>query len=302
MLFYLTSFINNNNIDIGSDNMVNSNELLMKATNEHYAIPQFNALNLEWVKYILQECEILRSPVILGISESAIKHMGGYNVVYGIVSSLIKDLQTTIPVVLHLDHGTSVESCIKAIDAGFTSVMLDASDKPLEENIELVKKVIDYAKYKDVSVEAEVGSIGGVEEGINANIKYANIEDCIKLANSTGISSIAPAFGTVHGFSIGDLNIDFDLMRKVKESLEIPIVLHGGTGVSDELILESIKNGISKINISTELKTVWNKAMREFIAANENVYDPRKIMSSGESSIKEVIRKKVELFGSNNRI
>ncbi|MDD4831474.1 MAG: class II fructose-bisphosphate aldolase, partial [Bacilli bacterium] len=154
--------------------MINSNEIFKKAVIEKYAIPQFNITNLEWIKYILEKCEELKSPVILGASEGAIKYMGGYNVVYSIVNAMIKDLNISIPVVLHLDHGTSVDSCKKAIDAGFTSVMIDSSKNMLEENIRITKEVVEYALKRNISIEAEVGSIGGIEDNISANIRYAD--------------------------------------------------------------------------------------------------------------------------------
>ncbi len=281
--------------------MINSNEILKKAAIDKYAIPQFNITNLEWIKYILEKCEELRSPVILGASEGAIKYMGGYNVVFSLVDAMIKDLNISIPVVLHLDHGTSIESCKKAINAGFTSVMIDASKNILEENIRITKEVVDYASKYNVSVEAEVGSIGGIEDNISANIRYADVNDCIKFVNATSITSFAPALGTVHGFYKGELNIDFERMKKIKEVVTTPLVLHGGTGVSDDLIKESINNGISKINIDTELKSYWNEAIRKFIEINKSEYDPRKIISSGENAIKEVINNKVNLFGSINK-
>lgn len=282
--------------------MINSNEILLKAFNEGYAIPQFNITNLEWIKYILEKCNELRSPVILGASEGAIKYMGGYSVVYNLVNSLYKELNIVIPVVLHLDHGTSIESCKKAIDSGFTSVMIDASKYELNENIRITKDVVDYAKLKNVSVEAEVGSIGGIEDNISANIRYADVEDCYTFVKSTTVNSFAPALGTVHGFFKGELNIDFNRMKKIKEKVNMPLVLHGGTGVPEELIKMSISNGISKINIDTELKSAWNKAVREFMIDNEKEYDPRKIIGSGEKAIKEVIDKKINLFGSLNKI
>ena len=282
--------------------MVNSNEILLKAFNEGYAIPQFNITNLEWIKYILEKCNELRSPVILGASEGAIKYMGGYSVVYNLVNSLYKELNIVVPVVLHLDHGTSIESCKKAIDSGFTSVMIDASKYELNENIRITKDVVDYAKLKNVSVEAEVGSIGGIEDNISANIRYADVEDCYTFVKSTTVNSFAPALGTVHGFFKGELNIDFNRMKKIKEKVNMPLVLHGGTGVPEELIKMSISNGISKINIDTELKSAWNKAVREFMIDNEKEYDPRKIIGSGEKAIKEVIDKKINLFGSLNKI
>ena len=282
--------------------MTNSNEILFNAFNVGYAIPQFNITNLEWVKYILEKCNELRSPVILGASEGAIKYMGGYNVIYSLVSALYKDLNITVPVVLHLDHGTSVESCKKAIDAGFNSVMIDASKYELNENIRITKEVVEYAKLKNASVEAEVGSIGGVEDNIIGDIRYADVEDCITFVNATKVNSFAPALGTVHGYFKGELNIDFDRMLSIKEKVNIPLVLHGGTGVLDELITRSIKNGISKINIDTELKSAWNIAIRKFISIDSKEYDPRKIIGSGEKAIKEVISNKVNLFGSANRV
>lgn len=282
--------------------MTNSNNILKNARENQYAIPQFNITNLEWVKFILEKCNEMRSPVILGASEGAIKYMGGYRVTYALVDAMIKELNITIPVVLHLDHGTTIESCKKAVDAGFTSVMIDSSKYELTENIRITKEVVDYAKTKDVSVEAEVGSIGGIEDNIIANIRYADVEECLRFVNETEVNSFAPALGTVHGFFKGELNIDFERMKKIKEITNIPLVLHGGTGVGDELITRSIENGISKINIDTELKSAWNIAVRDFIKNNEKEYDPRKIISSGELAIKNVIEKKINLFRSNNKV
>ncbi len=282
--------------------MVNTDIMLKNAYENKYAIPQFNITNLEWIKFILEKCNELRSPVILGASEGAIKYMGGYNVVFALVKALITDLNVTIPVSLHLDHGTSIDSCKKAIDAGFNSVMIDASKNELNENIRITKEVVEYASNKGVSVEAEVGSIGGIEDNIAANVKYANVDDCIKFVYETKVNSFAPALGTVHGFYKGELNIDFFRMKEIKELVNIPLVLHGGTGVGDDLIEKSIDNGISKINIDTELKSSWNTAVREYIKNNNDEYDPRKIISSGEIAIKKTIERKVNLFRSNNRV
>lgn len=282
--------------------MTNSNNILKNAYENQYAIPQFNITNLEWVKFILEKCNEMRSPVILGASEGAIKYMGGYKVTYAVVDALIKELNITIPVVLHLDHGTTIESCKKAVDAGFNSVMIDASKYDLIENIRITKEVVDYAHKNNVSVEAEVGAIGGIEDNIAANIRYADVDECLRFVNETNVNSFAPALGTVHGFFKGELNIDFERMKEIKEITNMPLVLHGGTGVGDDLITRSIENGISKINIDTELKSNWNLAVREFIKNNEKEYDPRKIISSGESAIKNIIEKKINLFRSNNRV
>lgn len=282
--------------------MNNSNEILIKALKNKYAVAQFNINNLEWTKYILEECEKNKAPVILGVSEGAIKYMGGYNVVSNIVKSLIKDLNITIPVVLHLDHGSSIESCKKAIDAGFTSVMIDASKHELSKNIEIVKEVVNYAKRFNVSVEAEVGHIGGDEDGIANEIYFAKIEECFTLAQETHIDTLAPALGSVHGLYKGKPNLNFTRMKEISEKLNLPLVLHGGTGIPDEDIIKAIENGISKININTELQLAWNKGVRKYIKENEDVYDPRKIISAGESNIKKCIEDKLHLLRSSNRI
>lgn len=278
--------------------MVNSINILNNAKINKYAIPQFNINNLEWAKYILEECQSNKSPVILGVSEGAIKYIGGYDTVSHVVKSLIKDLKITIPVVLHLDHGSSVESCINAINAGFTSVMIDASKYEIDENIRITKEVTKYAKRKRVSVEAEVGHIGGNEDGVNNILNNASVEDCIKLSKNTKINSLAPALGSVHGLYKGEPKLDYIRMKEINDSIDIPLVLHGGTGIDDEKIMESIKNGISKININTELQIVWSNAVRKYLDENKEIYDPRKIISSGEKAIKEVIKNKIILFNS----
>lgn len=282
--------------------LINSNDILSKAKDGRYAIPQFNINNLEWTKYILESCQELASPVILGVSEGAITYMGGYNTVVKMVEGLIMDLSITIPVVLHLDHGSSVDSCKKAIDSGFTSVMIDASKYSLEDNISITKEVIEYAKLKNVSVEGEIGHIGGVEDNITGEVIYTNINDAIRYVQETQLDSFAPAVGSVHGLYKGDPKLNFELMKQINESINIPIVLHGGTGIYDEQINESIKNGISKININTELQIEWSMGVREYLNSNLNIYDPRKIISSGKQNIKKVIEDKVNLFKSANRI
>lgn len=281
--------------------MINSRELLKSALKGKYAIPQFNINNLEWAKYILEECEKEKSPVILGVSEGAVKYMGGYNVVYNLVIGLIKDLKTTTPVVLHLDHGSSFSSCKDAIDAGFSSVMIDASKYEIEENIKITKEVVDYAKKFNVSVEAEVGHVGGSEDGIANEIYFATIEDCKRLVEETNIDSLAPALGSVHGIYKGKPNLNFERMKEIEDILNMPLVLHGGTGIPDADILKSISCGITKININTELQLAWNTAVREFIK-NNDAYDPRKVIGSGEDAIKKCVRDKLHLLGSLNTI
>lgn len=278
--------------------LVNFIEMLNKAKKEHYAVPQFNINNLEWTKYILEECRDLNVPVILGVSEGAAKYMGGFNVVSAMVTELVKSLNVTTPVCLHLDHGTSQESCIKAIDAGFTSVMIDASRHELAENIKITKEVVDYAHTKGVSVEAEVGHIGGTEDNITSSSTNATLEDCQVLFENTKIDSLAPALGSVHGFYKGEPNLDFDTMQIINEKLPIPLVLHGGTGIPADKIVKAISCGISKININTDLQAVWSNAVREKLNTDQEVYDPRKVIGSGEQAMKQRIKELVTLFNT----
>jgi fructose-1,6-bisphosphate aldolase class II len=278
--------------------LVNTKEILKTAKLEKRAVPQFNINNLEWTKYILEEMEKLQYPVILGVSMGASKYMGGYNVVSGMVKGLIKDLNITIPVVLSLDHGNK-EAAIQAIDAGFTNVMYDGSKHSLEQNLKETKEVVLYAHNHDVTVEAEVGAIGGEEDGISNDLMYAKLEDAI-LLSKTNIDSLAPAVGSAHGIYEGEPKLDFNLIKEISNKTNLPLVLHGGSGISDNLIKEAINSGICKVNINTELQLVWNKEVRQFINNNEKVYDPRKIISSGEIKIKEVINEKVRLLRNNN--
>ena len=293
--------LKNNIIDIGDSMLENMCKMLDKAKKEGYAVPHLNINNLEWAKYILEVCEQQHSPIILGVSEGAAKYMGGYNTVAMMVKGLIKDLSINIPVALHLDHGSTFEACRKAIDAGFTSVMIDASRFSLEENIEITKKVVKYAKKKRVSVEAEIGHIGGTEDEISADIGYAKLEDCIALVKNAKIDFLAPALGSVHGLYKGEPKIDFERMKQIKDELNIPLVLHGGTGLPDEIIKKSIECGICKININTELQIEWAAGVRKKVADDQNVYDPRKIISGGEDRMKDAIVTKINLLGSANK-
>lgn len=281
--------------------LVNAIEMLKKAKEEKYAVAHFNINNLEWTKYILEECQKLNSPVILGVSEGAIKYMGGYNTVTMMVNGLLKDLNITIPVALHLDHGSSVESCKMAIDSGFSSVMIDASKYSLEENIKKTLEVVKYAKSKNVSIEAEIGHIGEEESGVSEELAYVKVEDAIVFAEKANVDFLAPALGSVHGLYKGTPKLDFDRMLLISEKTNLPLVLHGGTGIPDDLLKKGISCGICKLNINTELQVVWSKAVREFLDNNKIVYDPRKIIKSGESAIKDTIRHKLEILGSINK-
>lgn len=281
--------------------LVNMNEMLLQAKKEKYAVPHFNINNLEWSKYILEECQRLRVPVILGVSEGAAKYMGGFYVISSMVNGLIKGLDITIPVCLHVDHGTSKEVCIKAIDSGFSSVMIDASKHPLLENIAITKEVVEYAHKKGASVEAEVGHIGGTEDNITATNLNATLEDCVTLYENTKIDALAPALGSVHGFYKGEPNLDFATMKQIDQTLPIPLVLHGGSGIPKYQIQEAIQCGIAKINVNTDLQVVWASAVREFLEENKEAYDPRKVIGAGEGAIKKKVREIIEVFGTDKQ-
>jgi fructose-1,6-bisphosphate aldolase class II len=280
--------------------IVNSKEILKRAKENHYAIPHFNINNLEWTRFILEECNECNSPVILGVSEGAMKYMGGFQVISDMVRDLVTSLEIKVPVILHLDHGSSVESCKNAIDAGFTSVMIDASKYSLEENIQMTKEVVEYAHAKKITVEAEIGHVGGEEDGVADELAYAKVEDAVLLAK-TGIDSIAPALGSVHGPYKGEPKLDFDRMKEIGKLTSLPMVLHGGSGIDDEKIKKAIDAGICKLNINTELQQAWTKGVREFLNNEKEVYDPRKVIKSGEAYMKKAIKEKIELLGSGNK-
>ena len=278
--------------------LVNMIEILNAAKENKYAVAQFNINNLEWTRFILEECNKLNVPVILGVSEGALKYMGGYETVANLVKNLIKYLGVAIPVSIHLDHGSSYESCKDAIDAGFTSVMIDASKYELEENIRITKSVVEYAHDKNISVEAEIGHVGENNNGTISEIKYAEVDDCVRFCNETNIDFLAPALGSVHGPYIGEPNLNFVRMKEIRSACNIPLVLHGGSGIYDEQIKEAINCGICKININTELQQVWASGVREYLKENINIYDPRKIIKAGENNIKKIIDEKISLLGT----
>ena len=278
--------------------LVNFTEMLQKAKSNHYAVPHFNINNLEWTKYILEECNKLNVPVILGVSEGAAKYMGGWHTVVGLVKGLMEDLKITVPVALHVDHGGSFEVCKAAIDAGFTSVMIDGSKLPIDENIAVVKKVVDYAHERGVSVEAELGKVGGQEDNVVAETMYADKDECVRMVKETGIDFLAPVLGSVHGPYHGEPKLGFKEMKEIAEATNIPLVLHGGSGIPNEQLRMAIDRGTAKININTECQQAWTAIVREVLAKDPKVYDPRKIIGPGREGIKEVVRTKATIFGS----
>ena len=280
--------------------LVNMKDMLEKAKKDKYAVAQFNINNLEWTRFILEECEELKTPVILGVSEGAAKYMGGFKTIKDMVIDLVEYLNITIPVALHLDHGSSFDSCKDAIDSGFTSVMIDASKYELEDNIKITKEVVVYTKEKNITVEAEIGCVGGSEDGINSGIVYADVEESVTFSKETDIDFLAPALGSVHGIYKGKPKLNFKRMEEISKLTNLPLVLHGGSGIYDEQIKKAISCGICKINFNTELQIAWANALREKMKT-DNAYDPRKIIKMGESALKECVKEKCTLLGSINK-
>ncbi|OPA79169.1 fructose-1,6-bisphosphate aldolase, class II [Paenibacillus selenitireducens] len=282
--------------------LVSMKEMLIKALKEGYAVGQFNINNLEWTQAILAAAEEEKSPVILGVSEGAARHMGGFKVVTAMVAALIEEMKITVPVAIHLDHGSSFDKCKAAIDAGFTSVMIDASHHPFAENVETTKKVVDYAHSKGVSVEAELGTVGGQEDDVVADgVIYANPAECAELVKLTGIDCLAPALGSVHGPYKGEPNLGFKEMEEICKSTQLPLVLHGGTGIPTDQIKKSISLGTAKINVNTENQIEFTKKVREVLAADSEAFDPRKFLVPGRDAIKATVVGKIREFGSSNR-
>lgn len=277
-------------------------DMLNKALKEGYAVGQFNINNLEWTQAILDAAQSEQSPVILGVSEGAAKYMGGFKVVTAIVKALIEESKITVPVAIHLDHGSSFEKCKAAIDAGFTSVMIDASHHPFEENVETTKKVVEYAHSKGVSVEAELGTVGGQEDDVIADgVIYADPKECFELVQRTGIDCLAPALGSVHGPYKGEPNLGFKEMEEICQTIKLPLVLHGGTGIPTEQIKKSISLGTAKINVNTENQIAFTKIAREILTSDSEVYDPRKFIGPGREAIKQTVIGKIREFGSSNK-
>lgn len=282
--------------------LVSMKAMLDKAKNEKYAVGQFNINNLEWTKTILSVSEEMNSPVILGVSEGAARYMGGFKTVVGMVKGLMEDLNISIDVAIHLDHGSSFESCKKAIDAGFTSVMIDASHHPLEENIRITKEVVDYAHARGVSVEAELGTVGGQEDDvIGDGIKYADVNECVRLVQEAELDALAPALGSVHGPYKGEPILGFKEMEEIKLATNKPLVLHGGTGIPDEKIKRAIACGTAKINVNTECQLAFARELRKIIAEDTKVYDPRKILGPASKGIAAAVKEKINVFGSANK-
>ncbi|SEO22880.1 fructose-bisphosphate aldolase [Amphibacillus marinus] len=281
--------------------LVSMTKMLQDAKAGSYAVGQFNINNLEYIQAILQAAEEEQSPVILGVSEGAGRYMGGYGVVVAMVKAVMEAQGTTIPVAIHLDHGSSFEQCAKAIHAGFTSVMIDASHDPFEENVATTSKVVELAHFHGVSVEAELGTVGGQEDDVVGDIIYADPKECQELVTRTGIDTLAPALGSVHGPYKGEPNLGFKEMEEIGAATGVPLVLHGGTGIPTKDIQKAISFGTSKINVNTENQIQQAKVVREVLNANPDMIDPRKYLGPSRDAIKETVIGKMREFGSANK-
>ncbi len=285
--------------------LVNAKEALKKAKEGKYAIGQFNINNLEWTKSILLAAEECKSPVILGVSEGAGKYMTGFKTVASMVSAMVEELKITVPVILHLDHG-SYEGAKAAIEAGFSSVMFDGSHYGIEENIEKTKEIIALANAKGVSVEAEVGAIGGEEDGVVGNGEVADPAEC-KMIAELGVDMLAAGIGNIHGkYPANWAGLNFDVLAEIEKATSpMPLVLHGGTGIPSDMIKKAISLGVSKINVNTECQIAFAEATRKYIEDGKDLegkgFDPRKLLAPGSAAIVATVIEKMELFGSVNK-
>lgn len=285
--------------------LVSAKEMLQKAREGRYAVGQFNINNLEWTKAILLTAEEMRSPVILGVSEGAGKYMTGFGTVAAMVKAMIEELNITVPVALHLDHGT-YEGCYKCIKAGFSSIMFDGSHYPIEENVEKTRELVHVTENLGLSLEAEVGSIGGEEDGVVGMGECADPEEC-KMIADLGVTMLAAGIGNIHGkYPENWAGLSFETLEAVKEKVgDMPLVLHGGTGIPEDMIKKAISLGVAKINVNTECQLSFADATRKYIEAGKDQqgkgYDPRKLLAPGTEAIKATVREKIELFGSANK-
>ena len=285
--------------------LVSSTEMLKKARDGHYAVGQFNINNLEWTKAVLLTAQELNSPVILGVSEGAGKYMTGYKTVAAMVKAMVETLNITVPVALHLDHG-SYEGAKASLEAGFSSIMFDGSHYPIDENVAKTTELVKLAHEMGVSVEAEVGSIGGEEDGVVGAGEVADPAECKRIAD-LGIDFLAAGIGNIHGkYPANWKGLDFDALDKIHGATNnIPLVLHGGTGIPEDMIKKAISLGVSKINVNTECQLSFADATRKYIEAGKDLqgkgFDPRKLLAPGADAIKATVREKIELFGSANK-
>ncbi|MDW2829566.1 class II fructose-1,6-bisphosphate aldolase [Mesomycoplasma ovipneumoniae] len=285
-------------------NLQNTKAMLEKARKNKYAIPHININNLEWTKAALLGAQAKKSPLIIATSEGALKYMGGLKTVYNLVTNLIEFLEITVPVALHLDHG-SFETCKKALETGFTSVMYDGSREEFSKNLELTRQIVELANSKNATVEAEVGQIGGEEDGIIGNGEIADVDQAYEISK-TGITCLAAGIGNIHGvYPPSWKSLDFDVLDQISEKTQLPLVLHGGSGLPKDQIQKAIKLGIAKINVNTELQQANAAAVTDFVVSGKikegKNFDPRKLLAPGTKAIQELVEAKIVEFGSENQ-
>ncbi|MDN4865350.1 MULTISPECIES: class II fructose-1,6-bisphosphate aldolase [Priestia] len=276
-------------------------EMLLKGKEKKYAVAQININSFQWAEAILEAAQEEQSPIIVASSDRLVDYLGGFKTIATMVNRIVEEKNITVPVALHLDHGSSVERCKEAIDAGYTSVMIDGSHYPIDENIEMTKQVTEYAKLHGVSVEAEVGTVGGNEDGLIGGIQYADPEECVRIVNETGIDALAAALGSVHGPYQGEPKLGFDEMKKISELTNVPLVLHGGSGIPDYQIQKAIELGHSKINVNTECLQAWTKAIREILHNDAATFDARAILTPGKDAVKQTVIAKIREFNSSHK-
>lgn len=281
---------------------VSMNEILKEAKEKKYAVGQFNINNFQWVQAILQAAEEEKSPVIIASSDGIADYLGGFRLIASTVKTMVEEMKITVPVVMHLDHGLSVERCKQAIDAGYSSVMFDGSKLSIEENIRKTKEVTTYAHARGISVEAEVGSVGGVEDGVVGNVKYADPQECLRLVEEADIDALAAALGSVHGPYQGEPKLGFTEMEEIfKLTGGVPLVLHGGSGIPEHQIKRAIELGHAKINVNTESNQAWAKTIRDILINDPELYNPPAILVPGIEAITKVAKEKMQLFGSSHQ-
>ncbi|WP_426365232.1 ketose-bisphosphate aldolase [Mammaliicoccus lentus] len=278
------------------------NSFIQKAKQEHYAIPQINVNGLIWIESILKAAEETRSPIILGTTDKVIEFLGGYQFICSTIKNKIKAMDITIPVIIHLDHGLTVENCKKAVDAGYDSVMFDGSKLSIDENIKQTKEVVDYSHKNNVIVEGEVGAIGGNEDGIIGTVKYADLDDCINLAKEAKLDTLAPALGSVHGKYQGEPDLGFTEMEEIQKAIDIPLVLHGASGISDEDLLKAIHLGHAKINFNTEINIAWSNQIRQTLNEDVSLFNPQQILNPSKEAIIETVKSIIHKCTSHNRV
>lgn len=279
-------------------NLITLNDILPEARKNKSAIGHFNVNGQLWMESILNAGQTKKSPIIVATSDRMVDYLGGFTLIKNMLTELVQKYQITVPIVLHLDHGQTIERCIQAINAGYTSVMFDGSHKLLAENIALTKQVTDYAHNKGVSVEAEIGTVGGNEDGVIGGIQYANFDECLALSKTANIDALAAALGSVHGRYVGEPKLGFKEMTKLSENLAIPLVLHGASGIPADQVKKAIRLGHAKINVNTELNIAWRESLQTELLEHPSAYEPKILLENSRKAITQVVETKIEEFRS----